>query len=63
MQIQSTFLVSFSEMGLNPFLVILMALFGGFFLFSFVFSSRNMDAKGVLDWMLKKPDDWIGKEK
>ena len=28
----------------------------------FVIASRNLDAKGVFDWMMEKPNDWIGKK-
>ena len=28
----------------------------------FVFASKNLDAKGVFDWMMDKPQDWIGKD-
>ena len=29
----------------------------------FIFASKNLDAKGVFDWMMDKPQDWIGKDK
>ena len=25
-------------------------------------SSKNLDAKGVFEWMMEKPNDWIGKK-
>ena len=28
----------------------------------FVYASRNLDAKGVFEWMMEKPNDWIGKK-
>ena len=28
----------------------------------FVYASKNLDAKGVLEWMMEKPNDWIGKK-
>jgi len=28
----------------------------------FVYVSKNLDAKGVFEWMMEKPDDWIGKK-
>ena len=27
----------------------------------FVYASKNLDAKGVFEWMMEKPIDWIGK--
>jgi len=29
---------------------------------TFVYASRNLDAKGVFEWMMEKPNDWIGKK-
>ena len=28
----------------------------------FVYASKNLDAKGVFEWMMEKPSDWIGKK-
>ena len=28
----------------------------------FVYASQNLDAKGVFEWMMEKPNDWIGKK-
>ena len=28
----------------------------------FIYASKNLDAKGVFDWMMEKPNDWIGKK-
>ena len=28
----------------------------------FVYASKNLDAKGVFEWMMVKPNDWIGKK-
>ena len=27
----------------------------------FVVASKNLDAKEVFDWMMEKPNDWIGR--
>ena len=27
-----------------------------------VYASKNLDAKGVFEWMMEKPNDWIGKK-
>ena len=26
----------------------------------FVYASKNLDANGVFEWMMEKPNDWIG---
>ena len=49
------FSLSFSEMGLNPFIILLMFLFGGFFIISFFITSPNMDTKGLLRVLYSKP--------
>ena len=49
------FLLSFSEMGLSLPLVIVLVLFGGFFLVSFFITSPNMDTKGLLRVLYSKP--------
>ena len=49
------FLLSFSEIGLNIPLVILLVFFGGFFLVSFFITSPNMDTKGLLRVLYSKP--------
>ena len=28
----------------------------------FVYASKNLDAKGVFEWMMEKPNDWIGRQ-
>ena len=49
------FLLSFSEMGLSLPLVIILVIFGGFFLISFLITSPNMDTKGLLRVLYSKP--------
>ena len=49
------FLLSFSEMGLSLPLVVILVLFGGFFLISFFITSPNMDTKGLLRVLYSKP--------
>ena len=49
------FLLSFKEIGLNLPLIIILVLFGGFFLVSFFITSPNMDTKGLLRVLYAKP--------
>ena len=49
------FLLSFTEMGLNIPLLIILVVFGGFFLVSFFITSPNMDTKGLLRVLYSKP--------
>ena len=49
------FLLSFNEMGLSLPLLIILFVFGGFFLVSFFITSPNMDTKGLLRVLYSKP--------
>ena len=49
------FLLSFSEMGLDPLILSLIFFFGVFFLISFFITSPNMDTKGLLRVLYSKP--------
>ena len=54
---------TFSEMGISPLLVTIIIFFSIFFVIAFGLSSKNMDSDGIMDWMMNKPDDWIGNKK
>ena len=28
----------------------------------FIIASKNLDAKGVFEWMMEKPNDWVDKK-
>ena len=49
------FLLSFTEMGLSLPLVVVLVVFGGFFLVSFFITSPNMDTRGLLRVLYSKP--------
>tara|TARA_Y100000589_G_C27097669_1_gene606660 strand:- start:71 stop:256 length:186 start_codon:yes stop_codon:yes gene_type:complete len=55
--------LAFSEMGLGKIEISLIAMTSLIFPIFFVLASKNLDSKGVFDWMMEKPDDWIGKKK
>ena len=57
------FAVAISEMGLGKIEISLIALTSIIFPLFFVLASKNMDSEGVFNWMMEKPDDWVGKEK
>ncbi len=55
------FALTVTEMGINK---IELAVIGAVILIFpvlFVYASKNLDAKGVFEWMMEKPNDWIGK--
>ena len=47
--------IAFSEMGLSPIVIIIIVIFGVFFLISFAITSPNMDTKGLLRVLHSKP--------
>ena len=55
--------LSLSEMGVSPLLLAIIISFSLLFIFAFGLSSRNMDSDGIMNWMMKKPEDWIGNKK
>jgi len=59
----TNFAMAFSEMGLGKVEIILIAITSLIFPIFFVLASKNLDSKGVFDWMMEKPNDWIGKNK
>ena len=60
---QYFFCLTLSEMGISPFLLAIIITFSILFIFAFGLSSRNMDSDGIMDWMMKKPKDWVGNKK
>ena len=57
------FALTLSEMGLNNLEIFVIILTIGVFPILFFIASKNLDAKSVFQWMMEKPNDWIGKNK
>ena len=56
------FALTLTEMGIGK---IELAVIGSVILIFpilFIYASKNLDAKGVFEWMMEKPNDWIGKK-
>ena len=56
------FALTVTEMGISK---IELAVIGSVILIFpilFVYASKNLDAKGVFEWMMDKPSDWIGRK-
>ena len=60
---QFIFSLTLSEMGISPILLVVIIAFSLLFIVTFGLSSKNMDSDGIMDWMMKKPKDWIGNKK
>tara|TARA_Y100001968_G_C19076552_1_gene580964 strand:- start:141 stop:296 length:156 start_codon:yes stop_codon:yes gene_type:complete len=50
-------------MGVSPPLLTVIIFFSILFIIAFGLSSKNMDSDGIMEWMMNKPDDWIGDKK
>ena len=57
-----TFALTFTEIGIGKLEIFVIGIVSILFPILFIIASRNLDAKGVFDWMMEKPNDWIGKK-
>tara|TARA_B100000963_G_scaffold96807_1_gene83608 strand:- start:790 stop:939 length:150 start_codon:yes stop_codon:yes gene_type:complete len=48
-------------MGLSNIEICIIIFTTGVFPLLFFVASKNLDAKSVFQWMMEKPNDWIGK--
>ena len=56
------FALTVTEMGIGKIELAVIGAVILIFPILFVYASKNLDAKGVFDWMMEKPNDWIGKK-
>jgi len=56
------FALTVTEMGLGKMELAVIGVVILIFPILFVYASKNLDAKGVFEWMMEKPNDWIGKK-
>ena len=54
--------LTLTEMGIGKLEVAVIVVVSIIFPILFVIASKNLDSKGIFEWMLEKPDDWIGKK-
>ena len=57
------FALTVTEMGIGKIELAVIGAVILIFQILFVYASKNLDAKGVFEWMMEKPNDWIGKNK
>ena len=50
------------EIGIGKLEILLIGTISLLFPLLFIIASRNLDAKGVFEWMMEKPNDWIGRK-
>ena len=56
------FALTVTEMGIGKIEIAVIGAVILIFPVLFVYASKNLDAKGVFEWMMEKPNDWIGKK-
>ena len=56
------FALTVKEMGIGKAELIIIGTVGILFPILFTVASKNLDAKGVFEWMTEKPKDWIGRK-
>ena len=56
------FALTTKEMGIGKIELVVIGAVILLFPILFVYASKNLDAKGVFDWMMEKPNDWIGRK-
>ena len=56
------FALTVTEMGIGKLELAVISSVILIFPILFVYASKNLDAKGVFEWMMEKPNDWIGKK-
>ena len=53
--------LTISEIGIGKLEFLVIGIVSLFFPILFIIASKNLDAKEVFNWMMEKPNDWIGK--
>ena len=57
-----TFALTSTEIGIGKLEILVIGMVSLLFPTLFIIASKNLDAKGVFDWMMEKPNDWIGRK-
>ena len=56
------FALTFTEIGLGRLEILVIGVVCFLFPTLFIIASRNLDTQGIFDWMMDKPNDWIGRK-
>ena len=56
------FALSLNEIGIGKLEILVIGVVSLLFPTLFIIASRNLDSRGVFDWMMEKPNDWIGRK-
>ena len=56
------FALTLSQIGIGKLEILVIGIVSLIFPILFIIASKNLDAKGVFEWMMEKPNDWIGRK-
>ena len=56
-----TFALTLNEIGIGKLEILVIIIVSLIFPTLFIIASKNLDPKGVFEWMMEKPNDWIGR--
>ena len=56
------FALTLTEIGIGKIEILVIGTVSLLFPILFIIASKNLDAKGVFDWMMEKPNDWVGRK-
>ena len=54
--------LTINEMGIGKLEITIIIAVIFLFPILFILASRNLDTRGVFEWMMEKPNDWIGRK-
>ena len=54
--------LTFNEIGIGKIEILVIGIVFLLFPILFIIASKNLDAKGVFNWMMEKPNDWVGRK-
>ena len=54
--------LTINEMGIGKIELVVIGSVIFLFPIMFVYASINLDTKGIFEWMMEKPNDWIGRK-
>ena len=58
----NTFGLTLNEIGVGQLEIFVIGTVSLLFPLLFIIASKNLDSKGIFQWMMEKPNDWIGKK-
>ena len=56
------FALTLKEIGIGKLEILVISVVILIFPTLFIIASKNLDSKGVFQWMMEKPNDWIGRK-